>query len=776
MSIGENARVRGYISGAEELDSDASALIWGEVTAERAPLETSTMIVSFQPTTTDIFIDGESSTVLAPGRYRNVSVGGGVLRLEPGQYAFDRLTVAPTGSVEYDSRDGLPFVAVRTAMQLRGTTTDRTIEAGREPFGAPTWAYMGRDALDFSGAPPGRVIAPEADVRVTVPPSGSNTPTLWGVTGRRIAVVVGAGGSGKLRPSLPSHSPLPPFPRERAVSLSVSGASPVDLEQGSLEEPLLVFEDNPWWHGSFAWEPEESSSGGCPPWFNGGVWDGVGEQIAFTLWRMRTGGPAQAWTAPLLPGYFFSPSGLAPDTSGSPACGQTPETWPRAFFNTRGYNLWRGATFRVQPSIPGARLTLPSAFVRIRDDVLVVPVVVIHWDGESFLEPVRAMFDFIPSREFSPDILPPVRPPSGPYTGPAQVDFPPDEIWKQCGIQFQIVRVLHLGRPDPLPMSASDGHCVPQLGPVCSCNNDPVVGTAMPDYVENEELSRRLHDAFGSEFDAIFGPEGLRPVLVQYGRPHSGSCVDRGYEGKAAGPSLVSTLADVHIGGLVQISESGSGVTTAHELGHVFLGSGHPDPDPDHLMVDTPSPRSKTITPLQCEEAKGVARGLSVSYDRYNQRFGRTDGFSIAQPGTKFPGAVGSGSVSREIPMVCCDVGGGQKIETLAGLCIPPRGNRATDCNVCCKTGNAFEVVDNDACDPGDSDVLPAQDCTLVCCELGDHEEPSVPAGECAARGGETCVRVCCQIGSAPPAYLNRGECERGDGIALDDLECAIVP
>jgi hypothetical protein len=556
------------------------------------------------------------------------------------------------------------------------------------------------------------------------------------------------------------------------ANIAVNGGSSDSAEGSTAEHPLTVLSDNPWWHGSFDWNAGESASGACPPWFNNGVWDGI-DPATLTLWhappqRDKT----RAWSAPLLPGYYDH--ALSPEFA---ECSQTPESWPRAYFSTRAFNIWQGATFQVSPSVPGTGGITPSVFVKLSREILVVPVVVIHWDDENLLADVGTLFDFLPSNEYPPDIAPPLRPPSRPYPSPRDIDQPPDEIFKQCGIQFQIVRALHLGPPqgtDVLKCSTNSINC-PGSDPSeqCACNTDE----KMPDYVHNDELSARLRTALGAEFEGIFGPGGLNPILVQFGTPE---CVRLGlgpnlgachYAGKAE--ISFSILGDVHVQGVVQINNTERAMPiTAHELGHVLMprlpGDGH-SANPEDLMHA--SSGGSLISPGQCDMATETALGMAARYFDYQRRRGLTDPFSLVPDrSTRFPAARAPGAVSGEIPLVCCELADGQKIQTLAGLCFLRGGNRVSNCNVCCNASDDnFELVAS--CDPGD--VVSFGQCSMTCCELGDREE-QIPFGRCE-RVGEPCISVCCEIdGSARP--LNRGECARQGGDEVSLTRCNEEP
>ncbi len=349
----------------------------------------------------------------------------------------------------------------------------------------------------------------------------------------------------------------------------------------------------------------------------------------------------------------------------------------------------------------------PSTWFKLADDVIVLPVIVVSrissapaWGPESaqdYRTRALALFDFIPfqgsrTSNWPADWNPPS---SHPWNKTAAADpvgtfDPPDDIWEQCGIQFQVIRAFKFPQPAP---------------PTLPCQ------VASPQLKSYGEIGLEdIRPAVGeSEYSLIF--DQLHPLVVSFGYANCSNW----YGQYIPGQNLVEIdLADA----------APPRVLIAHELGHIIFGAGH-DGDPNNLMVGTLT--GQALRPVQCEQARDWARGLSAGFRDFNEKIGR---IRPENPYTPLYASFEDPSIISW-DNTCCDVGG-SKSWTNAGLCISSGG-----------------------------DILPDWKCT-ECCQISSSPPDAAfrPLGDCPAPqvlSADKCDTVCCQVeGRGGPAYVKK--------------------
>jgi hypothetical protein len=263
------------------------------------------------------------------------------------------------------------------------------------------------------------------------------------------------------------------------------------------------------------------------------------------------------------------------------------------------------------------------------------------------------------------------------------------------------------------------------------CSTDP----SKRDYVSDEELVARIRQQVSDdEFQQLFGPDGLNPIVLQYGAVpgYPSGCAQ--YRGKADVVGLIAEGASST--GMIQMPESDTR-NTAHEIGHILIDTGHSG-DFENLMSD--GAQGDDLSRLQCEVASSRARALSARFRRFNEWRGLAmppppddvqppDVFSPPPPE----------AISPSFEPVCCveDTGRKQRVSRI-GCITFVRGRLSDTCDVCC--GPELNTVGLEECEA--EDVVPENQCDLICCEVDGVREVNVKRGECTTRGGGECIDV----------------------------------
>lgn len=220
--------------------------------------------------------------------------------------------------------------------------------------------------------------------------------------------------------------------------------------------------------------------------------------------------------------------------------------------------------------VTGSAVTTPSSrlYLQLADDVLLVPVIVVVWLNGTQAAPSRSvqrrqafeavrLFDFEDqSRDrFWVD----VDSDSVERANAAPMEAPPDDIWSQCGIQFQVIGVVtaeqEIGR------SCGRSALYRNFAEVVETDQGNITLHGM-ELVQRKLLNER--DTTDRDLAALSNPiRDLDPIIYNLGI--IGGCT---FAGSAYAPqNLVEVDTDPYFG------VSRSAITTAHELGHVLLGS-----------------------------------------------------------------------------------------------------------------------------------------------------------------------------------------------------------
>ena len=296
------------------------------------------------------------------------------------------------------------------------------------------------------------------------------------------------------------------------------------------------------------------------------------------------------------------------------------------------------------------------------------------WGGK-----VRASVDFIPFKGSSLNTMPADGRPYNNGHDPVTPYWPPDDIFTQCNVQFQVTHVFQFAAPH---------------GDFRWCDADPKVhefatNTGVRDALVSAALGPNAAQLF-------FGV--LDPVFVEIG----GLDCTQFFWGKA------------EIGGRqLQMDFKSPGITLAHELGHV-LGLDHIAPE-GNLMAE---PAVETaLTAAQCVKVRQKAASLSSSFRQYNQAVGRLPNPAFASVPEAHEGDPHEVSVG---PEVCCTFEDYRFIGA-TNECILSGGNNEprSKCTECCYLGgDQVEVRELGSCDEGV--VFESQQCETVCCQTAN--------------------------------------------------------
>lgn len=458
---------------------------------------------------------------------------------------------------------------------------------------------------------------------------------------------------------------------------------------GTMTDPIVVNRDNPWLEGWYE----------APP----------------GRWMQASGTYSNAYSSsPFAGGFirtyeFWEPSWNAVDDWQTPIRGDS-----LAGFNgyqTSGENGWLNWAVRSGNFVPGGLYAValanangptPSTWFKLADDVIVLPVIAISWQvdnqdaggasAQDFRTRASALFDFIPFQGSRTSNWPAdwtTDPSSWPWSKHAADDptayyDPPDDIWSQCGIQFQVVRTFRFMKSNA-DIGCSEG------------------GANLASY---NDIGQRILAAVGaSQWSLIF--DELNPLVVNFAHVNCPYWFG----------NWVVNHKQVEIDRADLLPPSN---VVAHELGHWLVGSGHHS-SAQNLMAATPA-NAHGLTQSQCDAARTTARDMAARFRAYNEKIGRI------RPGNPYTPLYppGEDPVLLSSQNTCCETAG-EKSRTLADLCLGAGGEILPDskCTDCCQIS---EYPPNAAFRPlGDCpapQLLPTAQCEAVCCAVAGRGGP----------------------------------------------------
>jgi hypothetical protein len=450
-----------------------------------------------------------------------------------------------------------------------------------------------------------------------------------------------------------------------------------------MNDPVIVSRDNPWFEGWYNAPPGRWLSAA-------GTYSHVYGASPFA------GGFIRTWE-------FSEPGWSAFDDWQTPIRGDVLAGY--GGFQTSDELGWLSWAVRAGNLVPGGLYAValansagPSAstWYKLDDNVLVVPVVVIAWHtnniyagsaaAQDYRSRASALFDFIPFRGSRTSNWPTdwLEPSVWPWTktqadDPTADYDPPDDVWSQCGIQFQVVRVFRF----PFDFSASPCQAHEHNFADPTTVRDPLIDSAI-----------------GPVERAILVDE-LAPVFANFGYLN---CAN--FFGNAVPEKKVIELDRADLPPPSNL--------VAHELGHVLLGAGHHS-SPQNLMAAAPA-NAHALTEAQCQSARVVARDLAARFWDYNAKTRRIRAQNPHTPVYVY----GEDPVSISTQQSCCEFSG-EKSWTTAGECVGVGGEILPDakCTECCEVSQIpligrFKPLD----ECPDERVRPDVKCDKVCCSL----------------------------------------------------------
>lgn len=464
--------------------------------------------------------------------------------------------------------------------------------------------------------------------------------------------------------------------------------SPAPDEMSS-EAPVYSERDNPQLAGAFNWQSGQSSRA-SGSFGSDGEWAGVAGYLTVDEWQHDGGrfGEIQYLRMLPRPGEFSGPG--------------------VAVWNTQGANLVVGNTLEIgvaHGSLPTALTTSPKPlWVKLAPTVLLVPVLVLSWffprtpgDADREVELARARFDFEPLRSSASEL--------SVVPSPDHSQTPPDDVFAQCGIQFQLVGAYREDFDTP--------------GAQVACGNSGCLISSEPLDLDQEATIERLRTDGKIDEAGRTALLRLSPLQVHYGRFDCSA-----WWGKAC-----NGIANV---------DNDFGVprrTTAHELGHLLIGPGH-TADPSNLMAS--SGAGTSLTPAQCATARTAATSLAARFARLHLEGGRVH-----------PPFYDSHQFPVSASAVCCLRDGIPRWEGEA-FCRWSLGSRlpaeycVPDPEVCCVSASGLSVdaleVPLSSCS-GEVFNTPAP-CTQACCLVDGVETNQYTYYRCGQLGGVPCPTI----------------------------------
>jgi hypothetical protein len=492
--------------------------------------------------------------------------------------------------------------------------------------------------------------------------------------------------------------------REPCVDPNICGLSLADPQ---MEEPVRVTRDNPRFAGKLRLEAGELASKGHV--------DVPGE------WRFGYGidGTGAALVPPspklVIAGDVTVTPFLNLISQGEFSSGDLVD------WEARGGRLIREKLYAASPRVHHHLLNVggvsqftrgTGVLVKLADEVLVVPVVLSLWlfgdDGiplqQAELKSALELFDFEHG-----DFLHPGGPfwaggPNGEAVQDLEIegtgaggDEPPDDIWEQCGIQFQVIGAMvfnHVGPPG----------CNVDL---CSFRDEDSTSAEQPENALNlcDNRGIPLYSAKFERYKAQSGVDltelapllqNLQPIQYGLGWKNCGSMSNRAAAKFQYNTVEVDTTPGARIAN-----------TTAHELGHILLGADSHCEDTGMTAAECDAAQDlmKDHTPAhyrniyRCDKARDWAQGFSNRFRIYSE---------IVRE-------------RRPTPQVCCKFPGVAEQLAPAALCGSDElGGEVVADSACMTTENEGTPMFGDG-GPG----LP------VCCISDQHVVGTYPLDQC---------------------------------------------